>query len=549
MFELAPRPLWWLPTLGFFLFFAIEAFALYKPSQRFDDPGVGRHLRNAEVILATHTVPRADSLSFTRAGRPWYDFEWAFEATVGELNRAGGLGLVLTFISGIFAATVLGIYRTLLQTGASTAALVLVTGLAFLTLHMHYSARPVLFTYLFMAVVVEVWRRRTVPLARDWVLLPVIFVAWANLHAGWAAALVFMVLSIAGRTVDRFRGKVSGEEAPVIPWIALGAVCTFATTFNPWGWKLLPQVFLFSTTYKSFALWNEYAPPNFNEMTMSAITVLFLLIVFLAARAFRQATRWRWEIVLPILFFLYEGLKAQRHVILLMEIAAVPLAVDLEVVLRGLSSWWWPQCRDRLRRFQERQDVTGDHLGWALAAALVLWVPERLQEFQARQRLAGADAWLALLCAIFFGLVGARTGLSSHITVGSTITPQLVTFIRDHPDRFARPLVTTANAGPLLWNLRPDFRVSFDDRGDFYGDETVFAFVDLYNAAPRWRKVFDEGNYDSVILDRFLALNQVLALLPGWKTVYFDKKTIVYWRARPVALPTVAPPPPVSNTR
>jgi hypothetical protein len=287
MFELAPRPLWWLPTLGFFLFLAIELAALYDPSARFDDPGVGRHLRNAEVILATHKVPRTDSLSFTRTGQPWYDFEWAFEATLGELNRVGGFGLVATFISALFAATVLGIYRTLLQTGASVTVLVLVTGLAFLTLHMHYSARPVLFTYLFMALVVEVWRRRTVPLRRDWILLPVVFVAWANLHAGWAAALVFMALSIAGRFIDRFRGKSSGEDAPIIPWLALLAVCTFAVTFNPWGWKLLPQVFLFSTTYKSFALWNEYAPPNFGDLGMSAITVLCLLIVFFITRTFR----------------------------------------------------------------------------------------------------------------------------------------------------------------------------------------------------------------------------------------------------------------------
>jgi hypothetical protein len=516
MFELAPRPLWWLPTLGFFLFVAIEVAALYDPSARFEDPGVGRHLRNAEVILATHQVPRTDSLSFTRAGRPWHDFEWAFEATLGELNRIGGLGLVAAFISALFAATVLGIYRTLLQSGASVTVLVLVTGLAFLTLHMHYSARPVLFTYLFMALVVEVWRRRTVPLPRDWILLPIVFVAWANLHAGWAAALVFLAISIAGRFIDRFRGKVGGEDAPIIPWIALLAVCTFAVTFNPWGWRLLPQVFLFSTTYKSFTLWNEYLPPNFNDLSMSAITVLCLLIVFLLTRTFRHAPRWRWEIVLPILFFLYEGLKAQRHVILLMEIAAVPLAADLEVVLHAS---WWP------------------------------WVRDRLREFQARQRLAGGDAWLALFFALLFGAAVARSGLFSHIKVGSGVTPQLLTFIQDHPDRFERPLVTTANAGPLLWNLRPDFRVSFDDRGDFYGDDTVFSFVDMYNAAPRWRKVFEQGNFDSAILDRYLALNQVLALLPGWKTVYSDKKTIVYWRARPAPIPTGAPPPAPSASR
>jgi hypothetical protein len=203
-------------------------------------------------------------------------------------------------------------------------------------------------------------------------------------------------------------------------------------------------------------------------------------------------------------------------VILLMEIAAVPLACDLEVVLHGN---WWPFIRDRLR------------------------------EFQARQRLAGGDAWLALLFALVFGLLIARSGLSSHIKVGSSVTPQLLSFIHDHPDRFERPLVTTANAGPLLWNLRPDFRVSFDDRGDFYGDNTVFSFVDMYNAAPRWRKVFDQGNFDSAILDRYLALNQVLALLPGWKTVYFDKQTIVYWRARPIPVREVALPPAPSAFR
>jgi hypothetical protein len=544
MFELAPRPLWWLPTLGFFLFLAIVLWALYDPSARFEDPGVGRHLRNAEVILATHQVPRTDSLSFTRAGQPWYDFEWAFEATLGELNRVGGLGLVATFVSALFAATVLGIYRTLLQTGASIMVLVLVTGLAFLTLHMHYSARPVLFTYLFMALVVEVWRRRAVPLPRDWLLLPIVFVAWANLHAGWAAALVFLAISIAGRIIDRFRGQVGGEEAPVIPWIALLAVCTFAVTFNPWGWKLLPQVFLFSTTYKSFALWNEYAPPNFGDMSMSAITVLCLLIVFLIVRTSHAAPRWRWEIVLPILFFLYEGLKAQRHVILLMEIAAVPLACDLEIVTQGLHGLWWPRVKERLRGIEERLRLAGDDTLWALLVELALRVPESLRNFRQRQRLAGGDAWLALCFALVFGLVIARSGLSSHIKVGSSVTPQLLSFVHDHPDRFERPLVTTANAGPLLWNLRPDFRVSFDDRGDFYGDDIVFAYVDMYNAAPRWRKVFDEGNFDSAILDRYLALNQVLALLPGWKTVYFDKKTIVYWRARPEAVPNVAPPAP-----
>ena len=96
----------------------------------FEDPGVGRHLRTAEYILETGQVPRADPLSFTRAGAPWTDFEWAYEATVGELYRAGGLPLVCAFCYAIFAATVLGIYRTLLQSGFSLSTVLIVTMVA-----------------------------------------------------------------------------------------------------------------------------------------------------------------------------------------------------------------------------------------------------------------------------------------------------------------------------------------------------------------------------------------------------------------------------------
>jgi hypothetical protein len=163
MFESAQKPIWWLPTFGFFLFLSIELWMFVSPSHIFEDPGVGRHLRTAEAILETGQIPHTDPLSFSKAGQPWTDFEWAFETTIGELYRAGGLALVCAFCYALFATTVLGIYRTLLHSGFSLSVVMLTTAIAFLTLQIHFSARPVLFTYLFMALVVEVWRRQPVP--------------------------------------------------------------------------------------------------------------------------------------------------------------------------------------------------------------------------------------------------------------------------------------------------------------------------------------------------------------------------------------------------
>jgi hypothetical protein len=232
---------------------------------------------------------------------------------------------------------------------------------------------------------------------------------------------------------------------------------------------------------------------------MSAMAIMFVLGVVFAARAVRRSPHWRWEMVLPVLFFLIEGLKAQRHVLLLMIIAAVPLARDLEVILHAK---WWANLRGQLKQFQEQQ------------------------------RLAHGDAWLCFVVALLVGAIFLETPASRNIEVGKSLTPGLIGFIKDHPDRFQRPLVTTWNAGPLLWNERPDFRVSFDDRGDFYGDATVFQYVGLYNGAFDWRTTFDKGNFDSAILDNYVALIRILSLVPDWKIVYRDDKTTVFWKAR-----------------
>jgi hypothetical protein len=500
MYQPVLKPVWWLPSFGFFLFLAVMGWMVFQPDRLLIDPAVGRHLRTAEFILETGQIPRADPLSFTKAGAPWIDFEWAFETTLGELYRLGGLPLVCAFCGAIFAATVLGIYRTLVQSGFSLSVTLLGTAMAFLTLQPHFLARPVLFTYLFLALVVEVWTRRTQPLLRDWLMLPVVFVAWSNLHAGWFAALVFLALAMFGRLLDRIFKRVSGEEAPLIPWIGLMLLCFFATSFNPWGWRLLGHVFNVATKLKSAALWDEYQPPNFGTLSMTAITVLFILAVVFGARAFRRAPHWRWEALLPVIVFLYEGLKAQRHVLLLIEVAIVPLARDLEVILHGT---WLPLLREKLR------------------------------DFQTQQRLAGGDAWLALVAALVIALVFTRTDAATDLPVGGSVSSKLVAFLRDHPDHFHRPLTTTWNAGPLLWNMRPDFRVSIDDRGDFYGDAAIFAFVNTFNGTPGWQKRLEDGNYDSLILDPYLPLNQLLHFLPEWKQVYRDDHAVVYWKDTP----------------
>src|SRR5215831_9419448 len=59
------------------------------------DGDTGWHLRTGEWILAHGRVPQADLFSYTQAGKPWYAWEWLWDAVFGYLNTHFGLQAVI----------------------------------------------------------------------------------------------------------------------------------------------------------------------------------------------------------------------------------------------------------------------------------------------------------------------------------------------------------------------------------------------------------------------------------------------------------------------
>src|SRR5580765_9031590 len=91
---------WFVPDLAFAtacvtLFYCLFLFQGYQ--KLFRDSDAGWHIRNGESILATGTLPHTDPYSFTRAGQPWYAWEWLSDIAMGALHRLGGLNAVALF--------------------------------------------------------------------------------------------------------------------------------------------------------------------------------------------------------------------------------------------------------------------------------------------------------------------------------------------------------------------------------------------------------------------------------------------------------------------
>src|SRR5436190_15823818 len=53
------------------------------------DGDTGWHIRTGEWILSHGRAPRHDLFSFTRAGEPWFAWEWLSEALMAWLHRQG----------------------------------------------------------------------------------------------------------------------------------------------------------------------------------------------------------------------------------------------------------------------------------------------------------------------------------------------------------------------------------------------------------------------------------------------------------------------------
>ncbi len=148
-------------------------FLFQGTQQLFRDSDAGWHIRNGEAILATGALPHTDPWSFTRAGQPWYAWEWLSDVGTGAIHRSFGLRGVALFYGVAIAAGVWLWFRLHWALGGNFLIACAMAPLLLSTCNIHWLARPHVLSWLFL-----LWAmfpgvpRFTAPV----VLL------WANIH-------------------------------------------------------------------------------------------------------------------------------------------------------------------------------------------------------------------------------------------------------------------------------------------------------------------------------------------------------------------------------
>lgn len=470
------------------------------------DGDTGWHIRTGEWILQNRSFVHRDLFSFSKAGEPWFAWEWLADVLLALIHAAGGLTWVALLALAAGTAYCGLVLRHMLWQGARIWVALPLAFLGFSAASLHLLARPHLFTMLLVAAAAW-WIQADLRHGRGriWLMIP-LTVVWTNLHGGWLALIVLLGLTALGLSVEAQLGRRRPAEAGRYALLTLA--CLLASLANPYGWRLLVHTagYLQADFIRNFV--GEFRAPSFRGERM-----LHYELVLLSSCAVAGLQLVRKQVVEPlwILFWAHASLQSARHIPLFAAVALPMLGAELQ---RGWDRWAAGRGRRsvaaELNELARQTQPELERMTWWPAAVLALF-------------LAGVFPVRAI---VDFPPERFPAGMVSR---------------HERLLRGARLFTMDQWADYLIYRLHPDVKVFFDGRSDFYGRTIAFEYLDAINASHRWRQVLDRYQIDSVLLPPSAALATVLKERGDWRLVDDDGTAVLLRRRQP--------PPPQTGRR
>jgi hypothetical protein len=474
----------WRPSLTALAFLTWILVAAFGFGGRFlnGDGDTARHLRHGATILAQHGVIRRDPFSFTRPGAPYVSFEYGAQVLLALAERLAGLAGVVALGATLAAVGVALTLRFMLRRGVEPAAAYLASAVAAVLLATHWMARPHLFTFVLLALLLELLDRPRPP-AR-WLLFG-LFGLWANLHGGWVFGMALLGAYALGRRA----------------WWML-PLAALATLITPYGLDGPRHLIAHLGDRALLREAHEFQPPTFTD----AGSIVFLLAVVGALAGFaRLRPRVPLEHVVAMAGFTLGGFLARRN-IPLVALTALPLAMlHLDPLLRRL-----PEPPNFRRSFAE--GVQGSWAPGAVGAAVV---------------------WLAALV----GSVGGPRLLPTSFD--ATVFPVEAVAALQASGRTPRLFNEYTWGGYVLW-AAPGQRVFIDPGADFYGSALALDYLRAWEVEPGWQDVLRRFDVDAALLPTGAPLAEALVRLEGWHVAHADRTAVLLVRS-PAAAPGATP--------
>ena len=295
------------------------------------------HLVYGRAIWQSQSLPTTEPLLLLAQGMPFVDTAWLNQLIgFGVISLRGVAGLQSLYAASIAVCVALLAWRSYRSSRNGSAAAYAI--LAFLVVA--WESLTVIHAQLaglvcFVALLARFTGRRTH--ASDWLLVPVLFAAWANLHVSFVLGLSLLACFAVGRALDMLRRtgslQLTIRDDRVRRYFLLLELAAVAVLLNPYGPNLYAEALSFSSN------------PNLRELTewkpLSLQTFagqMFVLMVVLLAMIYRWSPRRvrSWE-VLALVGFGVASMWSSGNLIWWAPVAALLVAQHAYAALRAFQ--------------------------------------------------------------------------------------------------------------------------------------------------------------------------------------------------------------------
>jgi hypothetical protein len=457
------------------------------------DGDTGWHIRTGDYIRATGGVPKIDLFSYSKAGAPWFAWEWLTDLLYAVVHGTFGLAGVAALSGIVICTTATVLLRQALMLGANSFVALAATMMFVGAGTIHFHARPHVFTLLFLAVFTYVLvRDRIQPHKSLWVLIPLVAL-WTNMHGGFLAAVGFAGLTAAGTAVQCLFGCERNWRIPARYTLLTGG-CAAASLLNPYGIRLHQHVaeYLRSDFIRSVV--QEFRSPEFRSESalyyeIVLVTGLLATGLLLSRRCFPEA--------FVVIYFAHMSLTSVRHVPLYAIVASPLVAVE---ITRMWSAWVQSKSRRSLAGILDQIAIDFG----AGFKRVTIWSPAGVVFVLL---LTPAENWPADFQHNFPTKMVAKYG----DTIASS-----------------RVLSTDQWGDYLIYRLYPRQRVFVDGRSDFYGEALGKDYIALVNANYRWESILQRYGFNLILAPVNWPLTSVLKLSPNWRLVADDGYAVMF---------------------
>ncbi len=509
-------------------------YALLAGLHTLQDFDLGWQLATGRWVAQHHHTFSTDIFSYTAQGSAW--IYPVLSGIVFYLTYlAGGYALLSWLGAGASLATIAILLR---RNSIATCALAFV---AVPLIANRTQPRAEMFTtLLFAAFLSLLWRHYLTGHEQGrrsflW-LLPILMIAWVNLHLGFIAGMGVCGAYLAWEALDWLlpenRAAVRTRLTRAWPWLALTAVATLANPWGPFIYRALARQQQAQSLHNQWVVEWEGIHPSWSSLRQamnlrdpqSAFWWLLAVALLCAAIAL---WRKRWGAAALLLASLYFSIQHVRLEALFACVAVVLGGSLLEEAWRSAQ----PALPEKSRK-------------------------KKAAPPPQRQIDRGRIAALLLLSAALTSIAVVRCWdlATNRYYLGSTqlslFGPGISWWFPERAFQFVEREKLPANifnsyslGGYQTWRLFPEYRDYIDSRAVPFGSELFFQAYELSvepPESPAWQQEADARNINTIVVP--LARYDGIALFPklrafcasqAWRPVYMDEVSAVFLRRTP----------------